>query len=236
MTASQLDELLQKTWADRRLQTAERKVLSDWVGLNIDSDEDRALARSRAFALAHAEMASDPDGILDWLEEVVKVLSRPVERVAPTTQAKAFFSPGTMCVQEILRQINQVRSHCDICVFTITDDRITDALTRAHIRGVALRIITDDNKAHDLGSDIDKLVAVGIPCKIDRGVEAHMHHKFALFEGSLLLTGSFNWTRSASEFNEENLIVTPDPDLVTPFVKRFDYLWQKLPNYLASDR
>ena len=41
-----------------------------------------------------------------------------------------------------------------------------------------------------------------------------MHHKFALFDGRRLMTGSFNWTRSASEQNEENLIVTADPVLV----------------------
>jgi cardiolipin hydrolase len=55
-----------------------------------------------------------------------------------------------------------------------------------------------------------------------------MHHKFALFDGKRLLTGSFNWTRSASEQNEENMIVTPDPVLVAAFQGRFEALWNKL--------
>jgi phosphatidylserine/phosphatidylglycerophosphate/cardiolipin synthase-like enzyme len=89
-------------------------------------------------------------------------------------------------------------------------------------------VITDDEKSHDLGSDIDKLQMVGIPCKMDSGNAAHMHHKFALFDGLRLMTGSFNWTRSASEQNEENLIVTPDPVLVNAFSNRFEQLWAKL--------
>jgi phosphatidylserine/phosphatidylglycerophosphate/cardiolipin synthase-like enzyme len=41
----------------------------------------------------------------------------------------------------------------------------------------------------------------------------------------VLLTGSFNWTRSASEVNQENVIVTDDPRLVGAFVTEFERLW-----------
>ena len=91
-----------------------------------------------------------------------------------------------------------------------------------------VRIITDDEKARDAGSDIDQLQMVGIPCKMDVGNPAHMHHKFALFDGQRLMTGSFNWTRSASEQNEENLIVTTDRSLVVAFASRFESLWGRL--------
>jgi phosphatidylserine/phosphatidylglycerophosphate/cardiolipin synthase-like enzyme len=112
-------------------------------------------------------------------------------------------------------------------VFTIADDRITDAIIRANSRGVEVRVITDDEKSHDLGSDIDKLQMLGIPCKMDVGNAAHMHNKFALFDGQRLMNGSFNWTR-ASEQNEENLIVTADPISVKAFSERFELLWAKL--------
>lgn len=144
------------------------------------------------------------------------------------TGSKAFFSPGTTCVQEIVRQFQQARRSADVCVFTITDDRITRAIIQAHERGIAVRVLTDDEKSHDLGSDIQRLRDAGIVCKMDIGNEAHMHHKFAIFDGELLLNGSFNWTRSASELNEENLIITPDPVLVKAFAGRFEELWGRL--------
>lgn len=142
--------------------------------------------------------------------------------------SQAFFSPGTDCVNEILRQFHQARRTVDVCVFTITDDRITRAIIAAHERGVTVRVLTDDEKSHDLGSDIRRLVDAGIPCKIDAGNVAHMHHKYAIFDGKLLLNGSFNWTRSASENNEENLIVTTDATLLKAFAERFEYLWERL--------
>ena len=46
----------------------------------------------------------------------------------------------------------------DLCVFTITDDRLVEVwILDAHYRGVRVRIITDNDKAADLGSDIDQL-------------------------------------------------------------------------------
>jgi hypothetical protein len=36
-------------------------------------------------------------------------------------------------------------------------------------RGVAVRVITDDDKSYDPGSDADRLRAAGIPCKMAVG-------------------------------------------------------------------
>ena len=55
-----------------------------------------------------------------------------------------------------------------------------------------------------------------------------MHHKYAVVDGSVLLTGSYNWTRSAFRVNEENIVVTDDPRLVRAFSKAFEELWEAL--------
>ncbi|MFN6312385.1 MAG: phospholipase D-like domain-containing protein [Planctomyces sp.] len=39
------------------------------------------------------------------------------------------------------------RNSIDLCVLTITDDRLTDSVLAAHQRGVSIRIITDNDKA-----------------------------------------------------------------------------------------
>ncbi len=94
-------------------------------------------------------------------------------------------------------------------------------------RGLAVRIITDNEKAEDEGSDIDWLRESGIPVRVDR-TQYHMHHKFAVFDGELLLSGSYNWTRGAALYNDENLIVTSDPRLIAAFSKAFEKLWNRL--------
>jgi len=225
MDTAALDKLLQHTLAGR-LPTADRKALAEWADGH-PADADRAVARARAFALAHSSAPADATHVVEWLEEVVRVLTRHATDTS-SEKASAFFSPGKACIHEVLRQFDLARQSCDVCVFTITDDRITNAIIQASGRGITVRVITDDEKSHDLGSDIDKLQMCGIPCKMDVGNMAHMHHKFALFDRRRLMTGSFNWTRSASEQNEESLLVTPDAVLVNLFADRFDYLWARM--------
>lgn len=45
-------------------------------------------------------------------------------------------------------------------------------------------------------------------------LQFHMHHKFAIVDGRLLINGSFNWTRQAVLYNQENCIITDNPQLV----------------------
>ena len=77
------------------------------------------------------------------------------------------------------------------------------------------------------GGTAKQLKEAGIPVRDDNS-PAHMHHKFALFDRKLLLTGSYNWTRSAGAHNHENLIVSSDPRLVGAFNDMFDRLWHEL--------
>ena len=46
-----------------------------------------------------------------------------------------------------------------------------------------------------------------------------------LVDGAWLLNGSFNWTRSASVNNEENLLVTDDAVLIGAYRREFEELW-----------
>ena len=52
-----------------------------------------------------------------------------------------------------------------------------------------------------------------------------MHHKFLIIDNSVLITGSFNWTRQAIVGNHENLIVTTHAKLVPLYRREFDKLW-----------
>ena len=53
-----------------------------------------------------------------------------------------------------------------------------------------------------------------------------MHHKFAILDKKILISGSFNWTMTAANGNHENLIVTNDADLLEAFSGEFEKLWK----------
>ena len=164
--------------------------------------------------------------LLFRLQGVVEALCQATS----AQQAHAFFSPGEACRGKIVELFNRVRHDVDICVFTITDNHIRDAILAARKRSVAIRIISDNEKLHDTGSDIRLLQERGIPVKIDMGRQ-HMHHKFAIFDGVTVVTGSYNWTVSAATRNHENIVVLADPSVAATFREEFERMWQVLPLY-----
>jgi len=227
MTPKELEVALVQTLEDRRISGAEKRALVELLREGNLNEQQRALMRHQAFELARGELA-DPKArdVLDWLEEVNKLLQAPAE-VSRTGRVEAYFSPGNECAYRIIDLLTAAERTADICVFTIADDRLSSAILNAHKRRVRVRILTDNDKAFDTGSDIEQFRRAGIPVRADCGPD-HMHHKFAVFDSRILLTGSFNWTRSASEVNQENIIVSSDERLVAPFIKEFEALWGKL--------
>lgn len=143
------------------------------------------------------------------------------------SMTEVHFSPGEACRDAIIRYLSLARFRADICVFTISDDRISRAIDATHRRGVHVRIITDNEKIADKGSDIGLLAEMRIPVRIDM-TENHMHHKFMVVDNALVLTGSYNWTRSAAEKNQENVLITDDKTVVKAFANEFERLWKQM--------
>lgn len=228
----EVDQILNATLADHKLSRTERRALKEIIA-ELDPDPNQtAFLRHRAFEVARTALAktSSPTGsaeVINWLEDIVKLMiPRPDDEPLATT-AIARFSPGDDCPDQIMRLLKGARKSIDICVFTITDNRLSQEIERCHQRGVNVRIISDNDKATDRGSDVHELDRSGLKVAYDES-DKHMHHKFAIFDRSTLLTGSYNWTRSAYRENEENIVVTDDPRLVSGFTEEFDTLWARL--------
>ncbi|QDT97464.1 phospholipase D-like domain-containing protein [Gimesia aquarii] len=225
MDRSQIRNMLLQTFDDYKMTRSERAALNQIFSHIKLTDQSLSLIRVEAFQIfrEYRPASSSDNDCLSWLEEVMKILSNAGKKES-SLSSEALFSPGDDCSHRICRLISSARKQIDICVFTITDDRVTTAIKDAHQRGIQIRVISDNDKSFDLGSDIEHLSESGIPVRIDK-TEFHMHHKFALFDSQLVLTGSYNWTRSASKNNSENLIITNDPDLLIRFESEFEKLW-----------
>jgi len=225
MDFNRLDQQLRDSLADLRLSNEERDELRQ-LGSELNQDQVRFM-RNRAFALAR-ELMREPENVeqaLKWLEQVIKTLDS-VGSAPRVEHASAHFSPGESCRRKIRELCRQARKSVEICVYTISDDQLSEEVLACHERGIAVRVITDNEKQFDVGSDIQWLRDRGVPLRIDAG-PYHMHHKFALFDGRLLLNGSFNWTRSATTSNEENLLVIDHPQLLAAYSREFEALWAR---------
>ncbi len=227
MNIEEILALLAGGIADGRLSDEERRALANALLASPLRDEDLRRLRNQSFVLVR-ERLTDPLqlALLKWLEGVIRTLDGNRPKTTMIVQ-EAAFSPGTDCLQIIQRCLRGARQSIDICVFTLSDDRIAEEVLSAHRRGVSIRIVTDNDKEFDDGSDISRLRDAGLRVAVDR-TSAHMHHKFAIFDGEKLLNGSYNWTRSASTLNEENIVLSHDLLLIRQFSAQFEALWSSL--------
>ncbi len=223
----ELEDIFAKTVADRRLSRAERRALRAVFDELDPTPEERAAYLGRAFAAASEALSRRADRqVLDWLLAVAKIVALPAGRRPglPAETAEALFEPRQDCAARLRSLIARSVASLEICVFTITDDSLARAILDAHRRGLRVRVTTDYEKSLDRGSDVERLQRQGVAVRFDQSPD-HMHHKFALFDRRLVVTGSYNWTRSAARNNHENIVVSDDGRLLQAFGAEFDRLW-----------
>ncbi|MGI1679692.1 MAG: nuclease [Cellvibrionaceae bacterium] len=213
--------------ADGRLTISEKHQLQDLA--KTLEPEKLSYLRNQAFTMSRQQIVEAGEeaeilAVMRWLERVVKIIDSAKGK--DNYHASAYFSPGDECRSKLIELCRQAKSTIDVCVYTIADNQLTEAIISAHQRGVQVRVITDNAKSEDLGSDIDYMIEKKVPLVMDVS-KYHMHHKFAIFDNEFLANGSFNWTRSATTSNEENIMVVNDSRLIKNFTDKFDELWNE---------
>ena len=223
---NELISLLEKSIVDHFFSKSEIKSLKELLlRTNLDKRASISLRR-KAFSAANEVIKPDNyQLVMKWVEEVNKTID-DVE----SGLEKVYFSPGNDCRNTIVSLLNNATDQISICVFTISDNVIVDAILKAHRKGIDVKIITDNDKTFDRGSDIKELAEEGVPVKIDQ-TSNHMHHKFMVVDNSIAITGSYNWTRSAAERNHENIVVLQEDSIIESYSNEFDELWKEMKEY-----
>lgn len=145
------------------------------------------------------------------------------------------FFPSEQNEDKVINMLRTVKNCVDICIFTLTNDKIFAAIEEVWNAGVDVRIITDDECCKQLGSDIYKLAAEGIPVKTDDNATAHMHNKFAILDEAVVLTGSFNWTTQAVKSNQENVLFLENEFIAKKYTDYFDNLWDSFKTIIKEE-
>lgn len=216
-------DYLQRTIADEILSKEEKRTLKSMVHERLLDANQLNFLRGKVFELANAKITpTNYPFVMAWIKAATSAL---VPSTTSTTDV--FFSPGDACRNTIIQRIDGAIKQLQICVFTISDDSITKSLLAAHRRKVQIKVITDNDKSLDQGSDIDQLARAGIPVKMDI-TSNHMHHKFMIADLHTLITGSYNWTLSAARYNHENILLTREANVIKSFASEFDKLWSEM--------
>ncbi|XP_006014144.1 mitochondrial cardiolipin hydrolase [Latimeria chalumnae] len=129
-------------------------------------------------------------------------------------------------LSRLIRRLLSAQQSLELCIFAFSSPPLGRAVLLLHQRGVRVRVITDCNYMALTGSQIGHLRKAGIPVRHDQDT-SYMHHKFAVVDKSILITGSLNWTTQAIQGNKENVIVTDEADFVQVFLLEFEKMWEE---------
>ena len=144
--------------------------------------------------------------------------------ISTLAKTEVYFSLSDNPQKEIIKNINQAQASINIAMYIFTDREIAIPLVKARERGVKVRLYLDQDQVDYQYSQSRLLVQKGIKTRISTN-NYIMHNKFAIIDNRILLTGSYNWTFSANNRNDENLMVIDDPEIIEIFQNQFVNLW-----------
>jgi len=139
----------------------------------------------------------------------------------PAASWEVHFSPKGDCTDAILREIGKARKTVLVQAYSFSSAPIAKALLNAHRRGVRVEVILDKSQRTQKYSSATFFGNTGISIRID-GSHAIAHNKVMIIDGETVITGSFNFTKSAEERNAENLLILQDKGLAAVYTRNWE--------------
>ena len=183
--------------------------------------------------ILNEELKKNPQGISKYQEAINYIIDNLY--IPKPYVCQAVFFPGESHENNVVNMIRTCKYSLDICMFTMTNDKLFEAVEECWNANIDVRIITDDECVKQKGSDVYKLAAIGVPVKTDSSAQYHMHHKFVIVDKKVLITGSFNWTVQAVKNNNENVIMFQNKELVDQYVAEFDRIWKTFTRQISEE-
>lgn len=166
---------------------------------------------------------------INELENELYELEEEYDQIPSTsdlTLISVSFSRLEDTASELEFWINKSNTSIRIMVMLITHDGLSNALISAHNRGVDVDIIIDSDWVSSSGSDYDDLQSAGIDIREDDR-SGLMHHKVMIIDGYIIITGSYNWSASAEDTNDENVLILKSETVSQLYLSEFNRIWNQ---------
>lgn len=165
------------------------------------------------------------------IERTITVTSPATVTAATTAPNEAssakilgvYFSPNGGCARQVIYWIGRANKSVHVLIYSFTLTDIADALIEAKNRGVDVKVVFEKGQVSQY-SQYFRLANAGVNVRNDTNPDL-MHNKVAVIDGVIVLTGSYNWSSSAENSNNENLIIVMDVNVAREYEIVFDRIW-----------
>lgn len=134
------------------------------------------------------------------------------------------FSSRDSLVQAVSESLRQAKQQVTLALYGFNNNDLAEELVKLAKKGVVVRVKIDTAKGAEKKTSalIGQLKSGGVEVRtVAPG--GRNHNKFAVIDGTRVLTGSYNWTAKA-ESNWENLLILDCAELA----KSYESEWEKI--------
>ena len=142
------------------------------------------------------------------------------EVLLSSTPVLTYFSPNGGCTEAVVKSIDESTESVKVQAYSFTSRPIAEALVRAKKRGDKVIIILDKSQPTAKGSMMNYVISADVETYIDKA-HAIAHNKIIIIDSRKVITGSFNFTKSAEEKNAENMLVIDSKELANQYLDNF---------------
>lgn len=140
-------------------------------------------------------------------------------------QVEVYFSPDDGVEDRIDEILRQAEKSIVFMVYSFTSDVLSETMLARARAGVEVRGVIERDQASNPGSDYMRFRQAGLDVRLDNNPR-NMHHKVIIIDDSIVITGSYNFSRSAEEHNDENVLILYDVKLSEKYLLEFKSIFE----------
>jgi len=138
------------------------------------------------------------------------------------TQLDVYFSPDDGVLNALVPLLESARQSIYFLAYSFTSNQLGDIVRQKAKAGLKVAGVMDaDQVRSNQGTEFDPFRQAGLDVRLD-GIEGLMHHKVFIIDQKIVAFGSYNFSQSAEERNDENLIIIYNPIIAHQFVLEFE--------------
>ena len=183
---------------------------------------DNNLIRLRSSRLAESYTTEFEEMFLDDQFGATSPANTPYTQVTVEgTLLEVYFSPEDSTLNRLLALVADADESIYFLAYSFTSDDLAAALLERAAAGVTVMgVFEEDQYNSNIGTEFDNLLNAGLEVRLD-GNPRHMHHKVIIIDEQIVITGSYNFSASAEERNDENTLVIHNTEIAALFVAEF---------------
>ena len=148
------------------------------------------------------------------------------EKQERQVEVENYFAPEDEVAAQIISEIESARERIRFLAFTFTSDEIAAAMLERADAGVVVQGVIESRNAESDYSEYERLRDV-VHDVLPDGNPYVMHHKVIIVDDATVILGSYNFTASAEEKNDEKLLIIHDPEVAALFVAEFGRVYEQ---------